>query len=38
MCVPVSEQLTQSADLPDFYATELGKVNGAAFYVFPVPY
>ena len=37
MCVPVSEQQTQSADLPQFYGSELSPAS-TAFYVFPVPY
>jgi hypothetical protein len=38
MCVPVSEQNTQSADTRSFYKNELQRRDVAPFYVLPVPY
>jgi hypothetical protein len=37
MCVPKTEQKTQSRDLKIFYAQELGRIGNAEFYVLPVP-
>jgi hypothetical protein len=38
LCVPNSEQLTQSIDLNSFYRQELNYGNWAEFYVLTVPY
>lgn len=38
LCVPVSQQGTQGYDLNTFYTGELLQLDGAPFYVVPVPY
>ena len=38
MCVPSRENSSQGGQLSDFYTRELKQVNGAAFFVIPVPW